>query len=271
MRVGEPMLVNGWNISVVQGRIGPAADAAEGSAAGYDVSVKALNWGDATTTLASDVALSALGRSGRIYRTASGCVEGLAVNREVNPDGVVEGFVCFVVDAADADGLILVVEAIASPVPHRVYLATIPPGDLELGGFGPEELVAALQATGVEASARPSPYGRTTGYMNRSAHERILCLDGQEANLFIYDTDQLREMDTATLRPDGNPENTAIDLYYGTLMWWAKGRVIVNYNFADPHIADSLTEAMGASVTPDGDSFAEPPVPLPDSEVCTTQ
>jgi len=265
------MLVGGWDISVVEGRVGSVAAATPGSDVAYDIGVKAVNGGDGTTTLAAEVAVSALGGSGRVYNAASECAEGVVFNGMVQPDSVVEGFVCFVVEPADADGLILVVEAIASPVPRRVYLATIPPQDLDLEGFGPVELVAALQATGVDASVRPSPYARTTGYMNRSAHEQVLCLDQQEATLFVYNTDQLRELDAATIRPDGNPENAAIDLYYGTLMWWAKGRVIVNYNFADQRIADSLTDAMGASVSPDGDSFAEPPVPLPESEVCTSQ
>lgn len=57
------------------------------------------------------------------------------------------------------------------------------------------------------------------------------------------------ELDAATIRADGNPENASIDLYYGRLMWWAKGRVIVNYNLANPSISDSLTETMGTSLT----------------------
>lgn len=166
MRVGEPMSVGGWNISVVQGRTVTPLETAEGTEVRYGVGVKATYGRDGTTTLSSDVALSAVGPSARVYTPQPDCVDVVPFNQPVQPDSVVEGFVCFDVDSSDAGGLLLVVEAVDSPVPHRVFLATIPPQDLDHEGFGPAELVAALQANGVDASVRPSPYERTTGYMD---------------------------------------------------------------------------------------------------------
>lgn len=271
MRVGEPMLVGGWNISVVQGRTVSPVDTAGAADAFYDVGVKASYGGDRTTTLASDIARSAVGRAAQMYSPRADCVDGVVINQPVQPDSVVEGFVCFDVDSSDADGLLLVVEAVDSPVPHRVFLATIPPQDLDHEAFGPVELVAALQAKGVDASVRPSPYGRTTGYMNRSSDEQILCLNQQEANLFIYATVAGAESDAETIRADGDPENVSIDLYYGRLMWWAEGRVIVNYNLADSSVSDALTETMGTSLSPSGSFFGDPPDPLPVSDVCGSE
>ncbi|MGI9609873.1 MAG: hypothetical protein ACR2NL_06225 [Acidimicrobiia bacterium] len=136
--------------------------------------------------------------------------------------------------------------------------------------FGPDQLVAALQDQGVSTEAVDSPYGRAD-YLDQAARQQVLCLDGQEASLFVYDTLSAAESDAALIRPDGNPKNVAIDLLWGRLMWWAKGRVIVNYNFDDPAISGSLTETMGTSLSPQGDSFSQPPDPLPVSDACQGQ
>ena len=48
-------------------------------------------------------------------------------------------------------------------------------------------------------------------------------------------------------------------------MWWAQGGVIVNCNFADPALWDSLTAVLGETASPEGESFGPPPDPLPPS------
>lgn len=260
--VGERMLVGGWNLRVV-------GSTPSGSEL-FGVKVTAGNYRDGSTTIASGVSLSARTETGEtLAPVRAGCPDVLSVDQAIASDATLEGFVCFRVDPVSVAGLLLVAEAVDSPTPHRVYMATIEPGhDSGTVEFGPDELVAELQHQGLDAVVVDSPYARI-GYMQRAIEVRILCIGDHEASLFVYETSALAQSDAATIRPDGNPENVTIDLIYGRLMWWARGRVIVNYNLAHPIIWASLTTVMGSPLSPDGTSFAPPPDPPPVSESCS--
>ena len=172
---------------------------------------------------------------------------------------------CFNVDPADVDGLVMVVRLVHGG--GTLALATIKPFVPPADGFGPDELAAGLQDVGVDARVVPSPYAPLS-ILRGVGTEHVLCLNGQESTLYEYGDEDLREADSATIRPDGSFESGYVDLYFGQLMWWATGRVIVFYAFADPDIWDALTAVMGETISPDGTEFSTPPDPLPLSEIC---
>ncbi|MFQ5554807.1 MAG: hypothetical protein ACE5GC_05485 [Acidimicrobiia bacterium] len=260
MRMGTAMLVGGWDITVVGGRIDEQRT--------WDVKLTASFAGNGTTTFATDVTLRGLGDDGRLLLPVrQGCADGLPFDRAVRPDATIEGHVCFPIDPDAASSIQLVAEATRSAVPDRVFLATPSPADLAADGFGTDDLVAALAAEDVEARILRSPYGRTW-YMAGASEQRILCLDEQEAMLWEYTTPETAAADAATILPEGRPESGFIDLYHGTLMWWARGTVVVNYNFADRAVWDVLTKVLGPTLSPDGNEFRAPPDPLPPSDSC---
>ena len=134
-------------------------------------------------------------------------------------------------------------------------------------GFTSAELAAELRDKGVDATTRPSPYVRLEE-MAGAESVALLCLDGQEAQAYEYGSTAAREADQARIRPTGNLEDTVIDLLWGRLGWWARGRVIVSYHWNDPAIRRALTDVAGEPLSRDGNSFGPPPDPLPESRFC---
>ncbi len=261
---GNKVSIAGWDVRVVGSR-GSTSEATAGNV--YDIQVSAWFSADGATTFAEDVGISALGSSGLLYvPRPEECEGALPVGDAIRPDQAIEGFVCFAVEPADSNDLQLVLTPIGADG-GPIFLNTPAISPATADDFGPEELVAALRGAGVDARTVSSPYARS-GYLERANTEQILCLDQQESILYQYADQTLREADSAGILPTGQPQNGAIDLYYGRLMWWAKGRVIVNYNFAGPQYWDALTTALGPTISPAGDTFPEAPNPLPASDVC---
>lgn len=264
--VGDVVTVARWDVQVVAGRFGGSPDA-NSPRERVDVRLTAVFSGEGTTTFADDVAVSARGTSGAAYGTSSiACSDALAIGRSIGSDEMVEGFVCFTVEMADSAGLQLLLTPFRGGAP--VVLETVAQPEEGAEDFGPEEVVALLAKEGVAARLMPSPYARSS-FLTRSASEQVLCLDGQEAQLHEYATAMLRQDDSGRILPSGQFESGVVDLQYGRLMWWAKGRVIVNYNFADPDVWDSLTAALGETVSPNGERFSPAPDPLPPSDLCS--
>ncbi len=263
--VGAAVSVAGWDVRVVGSRADGVTTGSERES--YDVQLFVRFSGDGTTTIANDIELSAVAASGDRYPADfSDCQGGLAVDRPLQPDQSIEGFVCFTVDREDAIGLQLVLTPKEGGGP-TVAMETVTPGGPADDDFGPERAVTALIDAGVDAELVDSPYARS-GIIPGYANQYVLCLDGQESQLYEYATEQLREAESSRILPDGNTRGSYTDLYYGRLMWWATGRVLVNYNFADPGLSEKLTTALGETISPAGTEFADPPDPLPPSELC---
>ncbi len=263
--MGDPVAVGGWDVRVV----GSQLDRGETGSNLAVVAVQLSAWfsGNDTSTLDDGLELAAVALSGRRYApNFAKCDDGLEVYRSLQPDQSIQGFVCFFVESADAADLLLELTARDSSG-EPVLMETIS-GTNGGDDFGPDELVEALIDSGVHAILVDSPYERS-GMIPGATKEWVLCLDGQDSQLYEYATDQLREAVSATIQPNGNPENGFIDLYYGRLMWWAKGRVLVNYNFDDPTLSGNLTTALGETISPQATRFTDPPDPLPASDLCS--
>ncbi len=133
--------------------------------------------------------------------------------------------------------------------------------------FGPEDVVAGLADEGVEARLAPWRFSRFT-FLPKVAEFHVVCLPSGQASLYEYDTAELREADSDLILPDGGFKDGHFDLEYGRTMWWAKGRVIIRYSFANPDYWNALTAVLGETLSPDGEFFGDPPNPLPPSEPC---
>ncbi len=90
-----------------------------------------------------------------------------------------------------------------------------------------------------------------------------------EPRLYEYATDELRQADSATILPTGGFEAGHFDLIYGRVMFWARGRIIVNYNLGDPHYWSVLIAELGEPLTPASIAVGDPPDPMPPSELCS--
>ena len=262
--VGEAVQVARWGVRVVGARDGGSPDA-DAPRARVDVKLTASYLGEGTSTFADDIAASAYGVSGAAYDPSSiSCSDALAVARPTDSDGMVEGFVCFSVEMADSAGLQLLLTPIRGGAPVTMNTIVQPEAD----DFGPDELVDQLIGGGFDAHVVSSPYDRSP-FLPRARSELVLCLNGQESQLHEYATAVLRQADSNQILPSGQFVNGIVDLSYGRLMWWAKGRVIVNYNFADPDVWDALAAVLGETVSPEAGTFGAPPDPLPTSDLCS--
>jgi len=135
----------------------------------------------------------------------------------------------------------------------------------ELAGFGTSELIAALEGEGVVATVQASPYGAVD---IPSGAPELLCINGREANVYVYATSADRVAEASV----GPPErNGVFDLYWGTLTYWARGEILVEYH-NDPDrqddIVDVFIEVLGPPLGSDGGALGDPPKDLPLSENC---
>jgi len=262
---GQVVSVGGWDVRVIGWRL----DRGETGSNLAVLAVQLSAWfsGNDTSTLDDDLELAAVAASGRRYEpNFAKCDDGLEVYMSLQPDQSLQGFACFYADAGDAGNLVLELtprDGSGEPVLMETISRTAQVGD----DFGPEEVVEALIDTGVQAFVVESPYERS-GMIPGATKEWVLCLDGQESQLYEYATEDLRRTVSGTIQRTVNPENAFIDLPYGRLMWWAKGRVLINYNFADPTLSERLSLALGQTISPQGTQFGDPPDPLPASELC---
>jgi len=135
--------------------------------------------------------------------------------------------------------------------------------------FGPEDLVKVLEAEGAAVSVARWPYPPTLDGVTGDV--QLLCIDGREAQLAVYTTTEDRIADA----DDEPPEPQAsIDLYWGAIGWWARGRVLVSL----AHIPDredetvhALTHVLGPMLGTTGFVFTseDPPEEIPSSVYCS--
>lgn len=133
--------------------------------------------------------------------------------------------------------------------------------------FGADELVAALGANGVEARIEASPYALSP-FLSNASSEQVLCIAGQESIVHEYGSAEMRRAESAAILPDGGFAMGHFDLRRGRVMWWAKGRVIVNYNEADPQLWDSLSAVLGEPLSPDSETTGDLSEPPESSDIC---
>ncbi len=132
-------------------------------------------------------------------------------------------------------------------------------------GFGTSDLVATLEGEGVVATVQAWPYGAVDV---PSGAPELLCIDGREANVYVYPTsaDRVAEASVGPPQRDG-----FFDLYWGTLTYWARGEILVEYH-NDPDrqddIVDVFIEVLGPPLGNDGGALGDPPENLPLSENC---
>ena len=102
-----------------------------------------------------------------------------------------------------------------------------------------------------------------------AADRRVLCIEGQEATIHEYPSAEVRVLASGRITPSGNPDNGAIDLRYGRLLWWARGHVVVNYNLDDPSVIAALDNVLGPSISPEAGSYGAVPEDALAAELCT--
>ena len=119
-------------------------------------------------------------------------------------------------------------------------------------------------------SGRSQTPSAVVGYTYRAASEHVLCLDGEEAILFEYADETIRQADSDTVLPDGTFSVGHADLYFGRVMYWAKGRVIVNYSLGEARYWDVLTTALGETLTSDSPRRGNRPSGYLGSELCVS-
>ncbi|GMQ98871.1 MAG: hypothetical protein BMS9Abin17_1402 [Acidimicrobiia bacterium] len=135
----------------------------------------------------------------------------------------------------------------------------------ELAGFGTSELLQALEGEGVNATIQDSPYPRQD---IPSGTPELLCINGREANVYVYPTSADRVVEAS----DGPPERDGVfDLYWGTFTYWGRGEILVEFH-NDPDrqddIVDVFIEVLGPPLGNDGGALGDPPEQLPLSENC---
>ncbi len=258
---GDQVTVASWDVRVLATRTDPDRPV-PANATAFDVKVSAWFSGNGAAMFGDDVTIRLRDDLGTLYppRLAD-CPGALDIGRELTPDQSIEGYVCFAVDRTDELELLLD-PADADPV----VLAVPAPAPSE--EFGPSDLVAGLTGLGLDVRLVESPYAEHFA-TPRASSRQVLCVDGQEAQVFTYPSGELRRADSSRILPTGNPENGYIDLYYGRLGWWAKGRIIVFYALADPDIEQALTAVMGDTISPDARIVGTVPEPGRGSEVCS--
>lgn len=248
---GEEARTDRWDVRVV----GTRADEE-----GFAVGLYAWVSGSGIDSFSSDFEIAVRAADGTEHKPSAPCAEPLDVNTTKQADEYIEGYLCFATLTDPPAQLLLTRRGSGD----AMALVVPPPPEME--DFRIDDLLATLLDAGVDASIRSSPYARTF-FPERQSLTRTLCLDGDEAQVYEFATSELAEMDAAMIKPDGNPSRGYIDLLYGRLMWWYRGSVIVNYNFADPGITAALTDALGDPLSPDAPSRPVPDNAAP-SQLC---
>lgn len=129
------------------------------------------------------------------------------------------------------------------------------------------DLVADLESQGLVVTVQPSPYAHQDVPTVRG---QLACLNNREAIVFVY-RDAASRIDEASNTPPAT--SSEIDLLWGSMGWWARGEVLVQYHhdpFRDDPIVDALTDILGSSIGSTGFALGDPPAELPFSGNCIT-
>lgn len=136
--------------------------------------------------------------------------------------------------------------------------------------FGPNELVASLQARGTTVSMEPWPY--ESPIVPVSGELQLLCIDQREMMLAVYPTTSARVAEADVAPPRSNAE---IDLDWGAIGWWARGRVLISMVYLPEQkdtVADTLDLVLGPilgwTLTGRISTSDDPPQAVPSSEYC---
>jgi hypothetical protein len=126
--------------------------------------------------------------------------------------------------------------------------------------FGPVDVVAGLADEAVAARLAPCRFSRSS-FLPQLSEFHVLCLPSGQASLYEYDSVELPEADSNLIPADGRVQGRPLRSRIRRTMWWAKGRVIVEYGVADPDHWNALTAVLGGTLSPDSESFGDPPNP----------
>lgn len=136
--------------------------------------------------------------------------------------------------------------------------------------FGPNELVTSLQARGATVSIEPWPY--ETPIVAVTGDVQLLCIDRREMMLAVYPTTSARTVDANDAPPRSDAE---IDLDWGAIGWWARGRVLISMVYLPEQkdaVADTLDAVLGPilgwTLTGRISTSDDPPQEVPSSKYC---
>ncbi|MCL1598193.1 MAG: hypothetical protein M3094_03335 [Actinomycetia bacterium] len=132
--------------------------------------------------------------------------------------------------------------------------------------LGVEGLARELEVEGAAVSALRSPY---PPYEELSGSRWLLCIDGYEALVFEYSSEGDRRADAADTAPNLEGE---IDLFWGTIGWWATSNVLVAFHYEPTRpgpVASLLDDVMGPELGRTGFALGKAPEEIPLSENCS--
>ena len=134
----------------------------------------------------------------------------------------------------------------AAPTPTQPSpspTVTIPPGTASHGNpiGGHVEFVDALRAAG--ASVEPSE-PVTQAFFTPEGN--ILKVNGEDVQVFEYESEEAMESEAAQVAPDGGSIGTTRVTWVGTPHFYKAGRIIVLYVGSDPAVLDLLDQVLGS-------------------------
>lgn len=129
-----------------------------------------------------------------------------------------------------------------------------------------EGLADELADNGATVTVLQSPYAP---YEELSGSRWLICIDGYEALVFQYPSENDRRTEADGTAPALQGE---IDLYWGTIGWWATSNVLVAFHY-DPTrpgpVVSLLDDAMGPELGRTGFAVGKAPEEIPLSENCS--
>lgn len=126
------MSVGGWDVTVLDVTTNVEASAGEFIEVAIRVQARYVRR-PGGGRIDDDVTLSAISATGAIYSpVVEGCPNPLPVGQEFDEaGGTITGNICFSVETRDAPSVLLVIDAVGSPTPHRIFLSTDVSGTLQ--------------------------------------------------------------------------------------------------------------------------------------------
>lgn len=152
---------------------------------------------------------------------------------------------------------------IAGVLAAMLVVASCTASDEPLGVAG---LVAELEAEGATVAMLTSPCAPDESV---SGTEYLVCINGYEAHVFEYPTEQARRAEADDAPPTQQGD---VDLFWGTLGWWASSNVLTRFHY-DPtrpgSVVRMLDAVMGQQIGRTGFALGNPPDEIPLSELCS--
>ena len=132
--------------------------------------------------------------------------------------------------------------------------------------LGVAGLAEELETAGATVTVLRSPYAP---YGELSGSRWLACIDGYEVLVFEYPNESARRAEA-----DGTPPalQGEIDLYWGTIGWWATSNVLVSFHYEPTRpgpIVRLLEDTMGPEMGRTGFALGSAPEEIPLSENCS--